>query len=76
MGAGLCAITWLSCLKGVREGGRRCMTLIRREMVPRVGGLSIGGGGGSIEPPGYTPPKGAQFGTPKILPRLTPGPRR
>ena len=47
----------------------------------RVGGLSTAGdrGGGSIEPPGEPPPprkKGSLDGPPKILPRLTPGPRR
>ena len=39
-----------------------------------------GGGGGSIEPSGRTPPsslkKGSTDRTPEILPRLTPGPRR
>ena len=37
-----------------------------------------GGGGGSMEPSGRTPPpkKGSIDRTPKILPRLTPGPRR
>ena len=40
---------------------------------------SGGGGGGSIEPAGRTPAapkKGSIGGTPKILPRLSPVPRR
>ena len=53
-------------------------------LLPLGQGVNLGeagfqlGGGGSIEPPGSTPhPKGAQLtGPPKILPRLTPGPRR
>ena len=39
--------------------------------------ISRGGGGGVIEPSGRTPPKkGSIDRTPKILLRLTPGPRR
>ena len=53
-------------------------TTMRASPVPPTGeaGFSFPGGGGSIEPSAPPPKKGSIHRTPKILPRLTPGPRR
>ena len=53
------------------------VTQVPRGQMGRPGFRFRGGGGGSIEPSGRTTPKkGSIDRTPKILQRLTPGPRR
>ena len=66
---------WIGPHKVLLPGKDACWE--RRETGEAEFSFPGGGGGGSIEPSGRTPlKKGSIDRTPKILPRLTPGPRR